>query len=68
MSKYIHNGSTLALLALWNNRKAVDSTLPFRRISFNPYKPELRPVWIQRAALSLSHATQRSEVTHALAV
>ena len=68
MFPYIHNGSTYSYLALWNNRGSRNSTLPFRRITFNPYRPEMRPVWIQRAALSLRHATQPSEVTHAMAV
>ena len=64
----IHNGSNFGFLCLWNNRQAIDSTLPFRRIKYNPYNPDLRPVWIQRAALLLSHPTQPKAVTYALAV
>lgn len=68
MFPYRHNGSSFGYLCLWNNRQSADSTLPFRRITFNPWRPELRPLWIQKAALSLHHATQQSEVRYALAV
>ena len=68
MSLYIHNGSTLAYLALWNNRSADNHRKPYRRIQYNPWKPEYGPCWVQALRRTLPRYTQQRSVYHAHAV
>lgn len=67
MFPYIHNGALFGELMLWNCRNSVQTRLPYRSIKFNPYRPDIRPLWIQSAARLLLHPVQ-SEVSYALAV